>query len=220
MTDIYNCEYIIGVDLGGVGQDRTAVSVGHIEGDMITIIECITLPENIRFDEKYRMIANVAKRFGEKTTLVLDATGLGAPIVEAVRTMCPRTIGVTITAAQESNQKDLLNWTVPKSVLVGCVQQTLGRSMKVSKLCNMYEDLKQEMQNFSYKANTKSLTDSYEAARGHDDLVMSVSYVAWFSMEVLRRAALYKPFKPNFDTVKTPFYESVRNDSDLSNSSW
>lgn len=118
-----------------------------------------------------------------RAILVVDATGVGAPIVDMFRKTGLRPVAITITGGN-SVSKDGDGYHVPKRDLVTTLQVLFqsGR-LKVAAELPEARVLVEELLNFKVKINPKTAHDSYEAWREgiHDDLVLAVALACWYA---------------------------------------
>ncbi len=114
--------------------------------------------------------------------LVVDATGVGRPVVDMLRSARVPIFPVMITAgASESFDADTGFWHIPKRELISTVQVVLGHGrLRFAKLPES-DTIKREFQNFKLKI-TASRNATYEAWRtgDHDDLVLAVALAVYF----------------------------------------
>ena len=119
---------------------------------------------------------------GGSTALVVDQTGVGAPVVDIFKQAGLKPAGVLIHGGDKvSSEGD--TWRVPKRDLVGVLQILLQSSrLKISKRLPLAAILQAEMMNFKVKIDPVTAHDSYSAWRDneHDDLVLSVALAAWW----------------------------------------
>jgi hypothetical protein len=117
-----------------------------------------------------------------KPVLAIDATGVGAPVVDLFKrerinaTLAPIQI---VAGANVSNDNGMTR--VPKRDLVSVVQVGLqNRKLKIASGLQLAETLSRELQNFTVKI-TDSANDVYGAWREgtHDDLVLAVALAVW-----------------------------------------
>ena len=179
--------YYVGVDLGQV-QDPTAVAVLERRGFAPALYyvrwlhqyELLTPYQAIAEDQK-KMFAQ-PELAGHECELVVDATGVGRPVVEMFERVGLEPVSVTITAGFDPVHTDRGEWRVPKRDLVMAVQMLLqsGR-LKVAPGVQFADLLKEELLKFKLKV-TKTGVDTYEAWRegDHDDLVLAVAIAAWY----------------------------------------
>jgi hypothetical protein len=180
-------KFYIGLDLGQAN-DYTALNVmGKIENKDGNIYHVSRL-ERIR-GESYPNIAKkvnalmASPALAGRTDLVVDQTGVGAPVVDLLREAGLKPIAVSIhggaVVSREGN-----NWKVPKRDLVGTMQVLLqsGR-FKVAKRLKLGPTLQAELLNFKVKIDPVTAHDSYSAWRDneHDDLVLSAALAAWWA---------------------------------------
>jgi hypothetical protein len=118
-----------------------------------------------------------------QTTLVVDQTAVGQPVVDLLRRArlkaSIRPLTITATGAARVNEDG--GWSVPKKDLVATLQVLLqARRIRVAPRLPGAPMLVQELQRFRVKA-TLATDDTLEAwrERPHDDLVLSVAIAAW-----------------------------------------
>lgn len=121
--------------------------------------------------------------------LVVDKTGVGAPVVDMFNATGVRPISITITGGMKFSHVPH-GYHVPKRDLVMrlvTLFQT-GR-FKIAAGIPLSDILINELKNFKIKINTATGNDSYEAWRDkeHDDLVLSVSLACWFGEHKFNR---------------------------------
>jgi hypothetical protein len=114
--------------------------------------------------------------------LLIDATGVGRPIVETFRHRGLAAIAVVLHAGDRVTQHAWNDYTVPKRVLIGALQVALqtGR-FRVAKALPDAAVLVKEALNFQYKL-TPAGHDMYGAWREgqHDDLLLSAALTVWY----------------------------------------
>ena len=115
--------------------------------------------------------------------LVIDATGVGRPVVDMMKKAGLRPIAVTITGGFDENRAASDDWKVPKRNLVStlAVLMQSGR-LKVAPDLAEGETFVAELSNFKVKISAAG-HDSYNSWREsvHDDLVLSVALAAWWA---------------------------------------
>ena len=124
-----------------------------------------------------------------QTRLVVDATGVGAPVVDLLIHARLSPVAVTITAG-ETVSRDGAAYHVPKRDLVGVLQVLLqsGR-LKIADAIPEARLLVQEMLAFRVKITTNA-HDTYGAWRegAHDDLVLAVALACWYGEQYVAPA--------------------------------
>lgn len=125
-------------------------------------------------------MASVAERYD--ATVVVDATGVGRPVVDLLRPRCPRLVPVLITAGSHAHRDERGFWCVPKSVLISGMQVAMQNQRVRVAPQPLAEVLTREMRTFRMKLGTKGHA-SYEAWRegDHDDLVLMLAMGLWQS---------------------------------------
>ena len=115
--------------------------------------------------------------------LVIDATGVGRPIVDLFARAGLRPIGVTITAG-DSEHRDpdgSQNYRVAKIVLVSRLQALLhSGALAIARSLPEQPALVSELQNF--RASISDLGNASFGARqgAHDDLVLALAIALWY----------------------------------------
>lgn len=119
---------------------------------------------------------------GRSVTTVVDATGVGKPIVDMLRRRLRMPLrAVTFTAAIDEVNPEPHTWRVPKRDLVQALEVVLQeRRLHHAPGVWHLEDLRAELQAFEVNISKRG-RDSYEAAGGHhDDLVMALALAIWW----------------------------------------
>jgi hypothetical protein len=168
---------------------RTITNEG--EKDEITALNCIHLqrwqlrtPYPAIVADVVRMINNLDPFLypKEKTTLAIDATGVGAPVVDLFKREQIHATLKPIQIVGGANVSEEFGMTrVPKRDLVSVVQVGLqNRTFKIASSLPEADILSRELQNFTVKI-TDSANDVYGAWREgtHDDLVLAVALALW-----------------------------------------
>ena len=181
-------EYIIGVDLG-YSQDYSALCIAERVG---LVKAEYRIRHLMRFEllTPYQEIARQVNRSlkNEKMVmidkhLVLDATGVGRPVVEMFESEGLEPIAITITSGFEFTRvKDRAEFRVPKENLVSSMQMVVqGGRMKVAPKLKLAKTFIDEAKNFKVKI-TEDKTATYEEwrSRDHDDLVLAVATALWY----------------------------------------
>lgn len=115
--------------------------------------------------------------------LVVDATGVGAPVVDEFRLVLEGFVEVTITAGTAVSADDDFRYRVPKRDLVSATRTLLdaGR-LQIDRGMPDADTLVQELLNFKMTIDPRTAHDSYAAWREgqHDDLVLATALACWF----------------------------------------
>ena len=188
-------KFYVGLDLGQAS-DYTAIAVAERveEGAKETVKKGNEYQLHIRHLERFRDVRypevseRVKRLLGapplqKNSKLVVDATGVGAAVVDMLRGSAGLTFdAVTITGGDTQSKAGYGNYRVPKRDLVGGLQVLLqsGR-LKIASSLEHAGTLRAELLNFRVKINLASGHDSYEAWRegDHDDLVLAAALAVW-----------------------------------------
>jgi hypothetical protein len=127
---------------------------------------------------------------GGKTVLAVDATGVGAPVVDLFKRERINAELAPIQIVGGANVSSEFGMTrVPKRDLVSVIQVGLqNRTLKIAESLDLAETLSRELQNFTVKI-TDAANDVYGAWREgtHDDLVLAVALAVWKASQPIFR---------------------------------
>ena len=168
--------FILGVDLGQA-QDFTALAV--IEAaDPLLLRHIERLPLGTPYTA---VVARIQALLGAISgQVVIDATGVGRPVLDSLRTAGINPVAVSITAGRKSRFEDGMYY-VPKRELVRALITALeGGSLKVAQSLPMAAAFMRELEDFEVKISAKG-NDSYNAASGHDDIVIAAGLAVWWA---------------------------------------
>jgi hypothetical protein len=119
-----------------------------------------------------------------RTTLIVDATGVGRPVVDMLRQQKLEPVAITITGG------DLVTydkgWRVPKRDLVASVAVLLqSERLEFAEQLPLVPLLVRELLAFRVKIDPLTAHDSYGAWRegSHDDMVLALAVAAWYAQE-------------------------------------
>ena len=186
---------IVGADIGQA-IDPTAIVLAEsyrpeqIYVDSIPDAEMLVrwierVPLGTSYSEVVDRIARVgeaAQVYGNVTT-VLDATGVGRPVVEMLKRRSSIPLrAVTFSAGSVVTKTDPYSYVVPKRDLVTALEVLLqGRRIHVTPDLALAQDMRAELMAFEVGVSARG-HDAYEAASGHhDDLVMALALCAWWA---------------------------------------
>jgi hypothetical protein len=138
-----------------------------------------------------------AERTKIKPILAVDATGVGAPVVDLFKRERINAQLLPIQIIGGSNVSTENGMTrVPKRDLVSVVQVGLqNKKLKIAESLELAVTLSQELQNFKVKI-TDAANDVYGAWREgtHDDLVLAVALAVWKANQPIYRPQEYESF--------------------------
>lgn len=132
-----------------------------------------------------------------ETQLVVDATGVGIPVIEMMRQASLNPVGIWITGGEDVVRTNY-GYKVPKKDLATSLQIVFqSRRIKVSKGIALREVFKKELSNFRVKI-TDSAKETFEAWRqnDHDDIVLAQAIAIWWAEKV-------NPQRTKFDHDET-----------------
>ncbi len=161
----------IGLDLGHAN-DHSALAIIEQDQHHRVLRQVSRLPLRTPFGEIVNRLGRIARSpdLAGRTTIVADATGLGAPVIEMIRTAkIPASIvPVIITGGVNANQSNG-TWHVPKKDLITALYLMFEQGgISIPNGLPGYRDLEEELLHFG-------------TARSdiHDDLLMALSLAAW-----------------------------------------
>ncbi len=198
--------YFVGLDLGQ-SKDYTALTVLEVvTAPLVQVVTGRTITYepskeppalHVRHLERFplgtrypKIVVAVQERLAPlramraDTALVVDKTGVGAPVVDLFTEAGLEPIPITITAGTEPTP-DGAGWHVPKRDLVSTLQVVLqAQRLKVAESLPEAATLTRELLNFKVKI-TLAANDVYGAGADwrvgkHDDLVLAVAMAVWY----------------------------------------
>lgn len=179
-------DFTVGCDLGQAA-DYTALTV--LERGTADVFQMRHI-ERPRLGTPYPAIVARVKELTETAPLagrcvvVVDATGVGAPVVDLLRMAGLRLVPVTITGGDQATRDGAGGWRVPKRDLVFALLTALqtGRLLIADGL-PLAPVLVNELLSFKVKIDPATAHDSYAAWRegAHDDLVLSAALAIWYA---------------------------------------
>jgi len=179
--------FITGLDLGQA-QDYTALSVLEVIDNGKGKEHHVRYIERFPLGTLYTTISEkVAELMLDKlqvkdSELVVDATGVGQPVIEMLKSNKLKPISVTITGGHDVNGNKYEGFNVPKRDLVSNLQILFQcERLKIAEGLPHAQTLVEELLNFKAKITAKG-NDTYEAWREgiHDDLVLAVALASWY----------------------------------------
>lgn len=179
--------FYIGLDLGQ-SQDYTAMCfLEEVKGEGEPDYHGRYLDRYALGSSYPAIVADMAEKLKhpdlKKAKLIVDKTGVGAPVVDMFRQAGLNPIPLTITGGNAITGNDSDGWSVPKRDLVSAAKVLLqSQRLKLAGSLRHTETLIDELINFKVKISTDG-HDSYEAWRekDHDDLVLALCMAAWYA---------------------------------------
>jgi hypothetical protein len=179
-------KFFVGLDLGQAS-DYTALTVlERLSGKSGSVYHIRRL-ERVRRASYPDIVQKItvmmrSPALAGSAALVVDQTGVGAPVVDLLKKAGLKPVAVSIHGGDAVTHEGE-RWRVPKRDLVGVLQVLLqtGR-LKVSSKLELGPVLQAEMLTFKVKIDPVTAHDSYSAWResDHDDLVLSVAMAVWW----------------------------------------
>jgi phage FluMu gp28-like protein len=174
----------IGLDLGH-SNDLSALAILEQAQHHQVLRQASRFPLGALFThivEYLAAIANTAE-LAQRTTLVVDATGLGAPVVEMLRRarIGFSLVPVVITAGHSASLQSNGTHHVPKKDLVTALHLLLATGgLRIPARLPGYTDLKEELLHFHANISDQGRA-TFASSRDaiHDDLVMALALAAW-----------------------------------------
>jgi hypothetical protein len=114
--------------------------------------------------------------------LAVDATGVGRPVLDMLRTSGLKPVAITIHGGDEVHSEGG-GFSVPKRDLISAIQVKLQQKrLKFAAGLSGVHILTQELLNFRYRISDKG-HDSYGAWREgqHDDMVLALACACWYA---------------------------------------
>jgi hypothetical protein len=172
----------IGVDLGEV-QDHTALCTLRQVGDEFHATHLERLPLGTSYE---RVAMGVLQIMGKPdyadSILVVDATGVGRPVVERMEDLGLNPLPVVITGGvNEIHEPGDWSWRVPRKTLLTVVQILFMRGqIKLPKGHPLTAELEHEIRNVKRraKAGTNEATEIGRETE-HDDIFFALCLAAW-----------------------------------------
>jgi hypothetical protein len=139
----------------------------------------------------------LARNKQDRTVLAIDATGVGAPVIDLFKRekMSAKLVPILITAGSEVTTENG-TMRIPKRNLVSSVSVALqSGKLKISEKLPLAGTLVGELENFRAKITTSG-NDTYGAgnewrAGVNDDLVLSLSMAIWCASGGIKKATFY-----------------------------
>lgn len=176
--------FIVGLDLGQAA-DYTAIVIAEKLAEGYHIRHVKREPLGTSYPavvEHVKTLLETEPLCWPGTYLVVDATGVGAAVVDMFRLAGLRPICVSITGGGKETQEGN-TFHVPKRNLVGALQVLLqGGRLKIAEGIPEARDLIQELLAFRVKISDTA-HDSYGndwRENPHDDLVLAAAMAIWY----------------------------------------
>jgi len=130
---------------------------------------------------------NSAKVKLHNPILIVDYTGVGAPVYDILIKNGLAPVGLTVTGGLSVNITNRYKIAVPKRDLVASLQIVIqNKKIVIPSSLKEYAQLVAEVQNFSMDV-TKGSSPTFNALRDnvHDDIIMSLCMATWYAEDML-----------------------------------
>jgi hypothetical protein len=199
--------YFVGLDLGQ-SADYTALSVVHDthtgelpvpEAKQLQVVHLERYPLRTSYVD---IVEHVTELLGEEAlhpwemtrpfhrqqthpTLVVDQTGVGAPVTDLFDKRKVPYVGITITGGTTVTRgRGLRKFGVPKRDLVSALEVPFhNERLVIARDLELRPTLEKELQSFKRKIKLGTGHDTYEHWRegDHDDLVLACALAVWWA---------------------------------------
>lgn len=211
-------KYVIGIALGQsnertalavVGTEQTGqssdpvCSVRHLKRyDMLT-----SFPDII--EDTKGTAEEIIKQSKQPPSLILEATGVGAPVVDLFNkqraALAVSTLEAVMITAGDMEAREYQNGVaynrLPKRNMASVVQVLLQtKRLKIAPSLAEAQTLVRELSNFKVKINTAANNETFDPWRegAEDDLVFSVAVACWHALDICSRVEVEIPRSESF----------------------
>lgn len=179
--------FYLGLDLGQ-SQDYTALAVGEQATGVLRLRRLKRYQLGTPYPVIVQEVCNALRHpdLGKHPALIVDATGVGQPVVEMFHERRVVPYAVKIHGGDKVST-DGVEYRIPKRDLATNLQVYFQeKKLEIVPGIPEADTLIEELLNFKVKINAKTAHDSYEAWREgqHDDLVLAVAMACWFAENV------------------------------------
>ena len=170
--------YIAGADIGQA-HDPTALAVGELVEGEFHLRHLERLPLGMPYPEVATRIGAMMQALPGPGTLVVDATGVGRPVLDMLRGAGLDPVAVSITGGRAITFSDGM-WKVPKRSLIRpLVAAFESERLKVARGLRYAKALTRELQAFERRVNARG-HDAYNGIGEYDDLVIATALATWW----------------------------------------
>jgi terminase large subunit-like protein len=179
--------YVIAADLGRLHDHTAVIGLRRGDNDVLEVVGIERLDLGMSYPAQVRHLAILTKQreFSGRCILAVDATGVGAAVVDLLRPAIRPTpfYGVTITGGDTAT-REMRDWRVPKRDLVSAAQVGLQqRRIKLPSSSALSTVLVEELMAYQVSISSgghDTYGNDWRQAQ-HDDLVLALAigiYVA------------------------------------------
>ena len=185
-------KYFIGVDLGQK-RDHTAIAIVEATESGLNLRYVERLDLETPYTAVARRVSEIARATGQlgKVTLVVDATGVGSPVIDLLKASGLAPIAVTITGGTMTSQSGGLVRVPKQELILTVVALVESGRLKIAADIVHSGTLVQELLGFKLRVNKRTRRASYAAGKQtiHDDLVLALALACWAGWGADRQAS-------------------------------
>ncbi|MBI4470954.1 MAG: hypothetical protein HY650_16690 [Acidobacteria bacterium] len=205
-------KFFIGVDVGQ-RVDHTAIAVLETaEKQKLHCTHVERLVLGTAFTAVVARLCELETKLGcEKTTVALDSSGVGAPVVELARSRLRSPVFEIVITGGASATTRGKNWTIPKTHLISGLQVGLEQK-EVRFVAGMpfLDVLVSELQHYQVRA-TSTGSEAFEARQGeHDDLVLALA-IGLYAAKKLTTPVKFSELVADAAPRRLPIEAAMRN---------
>ena len=172
--------YFAGLDIGQK-RDHPALAIVERKGERLTLVHIHQYPLGMQFRTLSDDVAGRLRQVRPAPHLLVDATGVGGPVIEFLQEAGCNPIAVTLTAGENPKQVAPKVWHVPQRALIQGVDVALQtKRLRIPRTLPEREALAAELVGIRARIS-QSGRDSYGSRTEaiHDDMVFALSYAVW-----------------------------------------
>jgi hypothetical protein len=167
----------LGVDLGQA-QDPTAIAVVEMREPEIHVRRLERVPLGTPYPQVIERIAALMERL-PVASLVVDAMGVGRPVIDQMRETGLEPVPVTITGGRFTSYDGTM-WRVPKKALLRPLVAAMDAGgLKVAKSLREAKAFQRELLAFQRRI-TLTGHSAFEGVGAHDDLFVAAALACWW----------------------------------------
>ena len=172
--------FYAGLDIGQK-RDHPALAIVERTGERLALRYIHQCPLQMLFRDLADDVARRLRQVRPVPRLLVDATGVGGPVIEFLEEAGLNPVAVTLTAGESPRQVTKNLWHVPQRVLIQGLDVALQtRRLSIPRTLPEREALAAELAAIRARIS-QSGRDSYgsRTESDHDDMVFALSYAVW-----------------------------------------
>jgi hypothetical protein len=175
-------DYFVGFDVGKI-RDYSAIAVLERDNDRLNLRHLERLKLGTPYPEVVRRVTELVRKatLHGPTELVMDATGVGQPVLDALRDSRLRVVPITITNSRGASERAGIHCVPKRELTRSLVTAFESGYLKIAAGLPSADELTSELLNFTRRLNPRTGHERYEAQRStdHDDLVLAIALACW-----------------------------------------